>query len=93
MQAILYIGHGTRLAKGVAQCNTFIEQVKQRTPLSIQETAFLEIVEPSIEEGVKRCIEQGATKIAIIPLLLLTAHHAKLDIPKELFTNSRASID
>jgi sirohydrochlorin ferrochelatase len=83
MQAILYIGHGTRLAKGVAQCKAFIEQVKQQIPLPIQETAFLELVEPSIEEGVKRCIEQGATKIAIIPLLLLTAHHAKLDIPKE----------
>ena len=83
MQAILYIGHGTRLAQGVEQCKAFIEQVKQQIPLPIQETAFLELVEPSIEDGVKRCIEQGATKIAIIPLLLLTAHHAKLDIPKE----------
>ena len=83
MQAILYIGHGTRLAEGVAQCKTFIELVKQHIDVPIQETAFLELVEPTIEEGVNRCIEQGATKIAIIPLLLLTAHHAKLDIPQE----------
>ena len=84
MQAILYIGHGTRLKEGVLQCVEFIRTVKQSLQLPIQEIAFLEIVEPTIEVGVKRCVERGATSIAIMPLLLLTAHHAKLDIPQEL---------
>lgn len=84
MQAILYIGHGTRLSKGVLQCVEFIRTVKQSVKVPIQEIAFLEIVEPTIEVGVQRCVERGATSIAIMPLLLLTAHHAKLDIPQEL---------
>lgn len=84
MQAVLYIGHGTRLAKGVTQCIEFIESVKRLVRVPIQEIAFLEIVEPSIEIGVRRCVERGATSIAIMPLLLLTAQHAKVDIPQEL---------
>lgn len=84
MQAILYIGHGTRLQAGVLQCIEFIRTVKQSVDVPIQEIAFLEIVEPTIEVGVKRCVERGATSIAVMPLLLLTAHHAKLDIPQEL---------
>jgi len=84
MQAILYIGHGTRHSKGVLQCVEFIRKVKQRVKVPIQEIAFLEIVEPTIEVGVRRCVERGATSIAIMPLLLLTAHHANLDIPQEL---------
>lgn len=84
MQALLYIGHGTRLQAGVEQCLTFIEQVQRQIHVPIQETAFLELVNPTIEEGVRRCVEQGTTKIAIVPLLLLTAHHARQDIPQEI---------
>ena len=84
MQAILYIGHGTRLQKGVEEAIQFIEETKKFIQVPIQETAFLELVEPSIIEGVKKCIERGATDIAIIPILLLEAQHAKVDIPEEI---------
>jgi len=86
MQAILYIGHGTRYIKGVAETYDFIQSVKSSVKVPIQEVAFLEIVTPSIEQGVRRCIELGATKIALVPLLLLTAQHAKVDIPEQLET-------
>lgn len=84
MQAILYIGHGTRLKQGVGEALQFIEAVKQQIPIEIQEIAFLELVEPDIVQGVGRCVAQGATTIAIVPLLLLTAQHAKEDIPLEI---------
>lgn len=50
----------------------------------IQEYSFLELSEPSIEEGFRNCIEKGATTVHIIPVLLLTAAHAKKDIPEVL---------
>lgn len=84
MDAILYIGHGTRYKKGITETYDFIQSVKSSVKVSIQEVAFLEIVNPSIEQGVRRCVELGATNIAIVPLLLLTAQHAKIDIPEEL---------
>ena len=35
-------------------------------------------------QGFERCVKKGATKIIAIPILLLTAAHAKIDIPNEL---------
>lgn len=84
MQAILYVGHGTRVRQGVEEAIQFIEQIEHEVNVEIQEIAFLELVEPDIVQGIKNCVERGATKIAIVPLLLLTAQHAKEDIPAEV---------
>ena len=35
-------------------------------------------------EGIAKCVERGATKIAVVPILLLTANHANEDIPFEI---------
>ena len=84
MEAVLYVAHGTRVQKGIDEAVRFIEAVKQTVAAPIQEICFLELAAPSIVEGVKRCVTQGATHIAVVPILLLTANHAKEDIPEEL---------
>lgn len=84
MEAVLYIGHGTRVSQGVQEALDFIERGKRGVHASIQEVCFLELVEPDIIEGVRRCVEKGATVISVVPILLLTAMHAKSDIPDEL---------
>ncbi|MER2000443.1 MAG: sirohydrochlorin chelatase [Lysinibacillus sp.] len=84
MQAVLYVGHGTRLKKGVDEAVHFLQQTMQKIDIPIQEIAFLELVEPDIVEGVASCVAKGATTIAIVPILLLKAQHAKEDIPLEI---------
>ena len=85
MQAILYIGHGSRVQEGNDELSAFVEKAKAKHPqISIQECCFLELAEPTIAEGVEACIRQGATHIAVVPVLLLTAMHAKVDIPREI---------
>ncbi|WP_026674977.1 sirohydrochlorin chelatase [Alkalihalobacterium bogoriense] len=84
MQAVLYIGHGTRIKEGVSQFELFIRKVKEVVDVPVQHHSFIELADPSIEEGIKACVEQGATSIAIVPVLLLAAGHAKLDIPEEI---------
>ncbi|GAE24829.1 sirohydrochlorin ferrochelatase [Halalkalibacter wakoensis JCM 9140] len=85
MQAILYVGHGSRVQAGNEELLSFVTKAKEQHPnIEIQECCFLELAEPTIEEGVQACINQGATKIAVVPLLLLTAMHAKVDIPDEI---------
>jgi sirohydrochlorin ferrochelatase len=83
-QAVLYICHGSRVPKARTEAIHFINKVMPKVHASIQEVSFLELAEPSIEVSFSRCVEQGATHIAVVPLLLLTASHAKRDIPKEL---------
>jgi len=84
MKAILYIGHGTRSKKGAEEARVFIEKVIGRIDVLIQEISFLELSEPLIEEGFKRCVERGATEINVVPLFLLAAGHIKQDIPLAL---------
>lgn len=84
MRAILYVGHGTRLKKGVDEAKRFLEKTKTFVETEIQETAFLELVEPNIIEGIANCVQKGATHISVVPILLLTAQHANKDIPAEI---------
>lgn len=82
MQAVIYIAHGTRVQEGIEEAKAFVERAKKSISIPIQEICFLELVNPSIEQTIEHCIEKGATQIALIPILLLTANHAKKDIPE-----------
>jgi len=84
MKAVLYIGHGTRSKKGADEARAFISRVSARVDVPIQEISFLELTEPSIEEGFARCMEKGATEVTVVPLFLLAAGHIKQDIPSVL---------
>jgi sirohydrochlorin ferrochelatase len=84
MNAVIYICHGSRVSAGREQAAAFIRECMKRIEMPIQEYCFLELAEPTIEEAFRRCVNKGATKIAVIPVLLLTAAHAKKDIPKEM---------
>jgi len=84
VNAILYICHGSRVKEASDQATSFVQQVMRKMDVPIQELAFLELSQPSISEGFERCVMKGATKIIVVPVLLLTAAHAKKDIPEEL---------
>ncbi|MGE6631340.1 sirohydrochlorin chelatase [Bacillus sp. NPDC077027] len=83
-QAVLYVGHGSRVKQAQDKAISFMRSCMPHIDAEIQEICFLELTEPSIEEGFAACVRQGATHIAIVPLLLLTAMHAKSDIPEEI---------
>jgi sirohydrochlorin ferrochelatase len=84
MQAVLYICHGSRVKEACEQARFFVSQAMADIDVPIQEVCFLELAEPSIEAGLRVCVERGATRVAAVPILLLTAAHAKEDIPNEL---------
>lgn len=84
MQAILYVAHGSRVKAGVEQAKIFLKSVQQEIEIPIQEICFLELATPTIADGIASCINRGATAIAIVPILLLAAQHAKHDIPSEI---------
>ncbi|RFU62892.1 sirohydrochlorin chelatase [Peribacillus glennii] len=84
MDAILYICHGSRVKKACDEAVSFIKACMEENQAPIQEYCFLELAEPTIEEAYRRCVQRGATRIIVVPVLLLTAVHAKEDIPNEL---------
>ncbi|AZB42876.1 sirohydrochlorin chelatase [Bacillus sp. FJAT-42376] len=83
-KAVLYICHGSRVKKAREEALEFISKSKRSVDAPIQEICFLELAEPDIKTGFETCVAKGADSIAVIPVLLLTAAHAKSDIPEEL---------
>ncbi|HFJ9476590.1 cobalamin biosynthesis protein CbiX [Bacillus thuringiensis] len=84
MKAVLYICHGSRLKTAKEEAIQFITSCMSRIEANIQEVCFLELANPSIEDGFRTCVKRGATEIISIPVFLLVAGHVKKDIPFEL---------
>lgn len=57
-----------------------VEQNAVVEPLLI-ETCFLEFEPPTIAQGIHTCVAKGATRIDVIPIILLPAGHSKIHIP------------
>lgn len=84
MRAVIYICHGSRVPAAREQAVSFIKEFMKHRAAPIQEYCFLELADPTIKEAFTSCMNKGATRIAVVPVLLLSAAHAKKDIPNEL---------
>ncbi|MFE4105614.1 sirohydrochlorin chelatase [Almyronema epifaneia] len=81
---LLLIGHGSRDAEGRQRVLDFAaayQALDQSRPVI---PCFLELTEPTIQDGVDRCVEQGFTDISVLPVLLFAARHNKFDVTNEL---------
>jgi sirohydrochlorin cobaltochelatase len=86
MEAILLVGHGSRDPEGNAELLEFVEKVRERAPGLRIEACFLELTKPTIQDGISKCVSMGASKIVLVPVILLAAGHAKIHIPAEIDT-------
>ncbi|CAM3139079.1 sirohydrochlorin chelatase [Sporolactobacillus spathodeae] len=84
MQAVLYISHGSRVKESVAEADAFLRCCMKGIASPIQQICYLELVQPDIHKGIDTCVRLGATQVIVQPLLLLSAGHAKRDIPREI---------
>lgn len=82
MKGVLYVSHGSRIAEATEEAITFINSVQETVDVSLQEICFLELSKPTIEEATISLINQGASEIYVIPVLLLSAGHYYKDIPE-----------
>ncbi|WP_199615778.1 sirohydrochlorin chelatase [Paenibacillus alkalitolerans] len=84
MEAILLVGHGSRDAEGNEELLQFARNVSRRVPDVHVETCFLEFAKPTVQQGIDRCVEAGAARIVLVPIILFAAGHAKIHIPMEI---------
>jgi sirohydrochlorin ferrochelatase len=86
MKFLLLIAHGSRRQNA----NEEIRQLAQRVAALESNdydgvvTAFLELAEPDIQQGIARCVEQGADSIVVVPYFLASGNHVNKDIPAEI---------
>jgi sirohydrochlorin cobaltochelatase len=84
MEAILLVGHGSRDPEGNEELLRFADSVREKSPEFVIETCFLEFATPNIAQGITNCVEQGARRVVLVPIILFAAGHAKIHIPVEI---------
>lgn len=81
---LLLIGHGSRDADGRQGLLDFAAAYQTFDTSRPVIPCFLELTEPSIQQGVDQCVEQGYSELSALPILLFAARHNKFDVTNEL---------
>src|SRR5438132_11262784 len=78
--ALLLIAHGSREAEANADLCRLAVEMRNRGRYGIVEASFLELAEPDILEGARRCVAQGAEAVILLPYFLSAGVHVIRDL-------------
>lgn len=84
MKALLIVAHGSRREESNVEVRKIATQLRQCSTdqYHIVRAAFLELADPLIPEGIKQCIDDGATSVIVLPYFLNSGRHVVEDIPR-----------
>ncbi|WP_128377901.1 sirohydrochlorin chelatase [Streptomyces cavernae] len=82
--ALLIAGHGTRDDAGAEAFRSFVRELGRRHPELPVAGGFIELSPPPLGDAVTELVERGVRRFAAVPLMLVSAGHAKGDIPAAL---------
>lgn len=77
--ALLLIAHGSRHPAANDDLHHVAEELRCRGH-GIVVAAFLELAEPSIDDGGRQCVERGASRIVLVPYFLSPGVHVRRDL-------------
>ena len=86
MPSLLIIAHGSRRAASNDEVRQLAEAVRAQPGQTYDhvETAFLELAEPSIPDGLAALAAKGATDVVAFPYFLAAGTHVAQDIPEAI---------
>jgi sirohydrochlorin ferrochelatase len=87
--ALLLIAHGSRRPDANADLDHLVGQLRDRGRFPVVEASFLELAEPTVEQGAARCVAQGAGRIVLLPYFLSAGVHVRRDLAALRDTLSR----
>ena len=82
MTGIAIFGHGSSVETANQGVRDFTAQLGRRGEFPLIEPPFLELGQPDLPEAVRRLVDQGATRIIVIPYFLTVGIHLKRDLPR-----------
>ena len=80
--AVLLIAHGSRRQEANDDLLRLADAVRKRDRYQTVEVSYLEIASPTILESARRCIEQGACRILMLPYFLSAGAHVVDDLKR-----------
>jgi sirohydrochlorin ferrochelatase len=78
--ALLLIAHGSRRPDANAELERVAEAFRARGRYPIVQVSYLELADPSIDDGAARCILRGATDVILLPYFLSPGKHVVEDL-------------
>lgn len=79
--ALVALAHGSKDPRSAATVHDLCAQVSSMRPDLRVEAAFLDHCRPSADGVVDRLVADGYDEIVVVPLLLTSAFHARVDVP------------
>jgi len=80
--AVILFAHGARDERWAAPFARILSKVHAAAPGLLVELAYLEHLEPSLEQAARRLAKLGATTIRVVPLFLGRGGHLRVDVPR-----------
>lgn len=83
MKALLLIAHGSRRKQSNNEVFALADKLRDHCAeqYGIIQAGFLELEAPLIPEAIKKCVDNGAGSIVILPYFLNSGRHVTEDIP------------
>lgn len=85
-KALLVVAHGSRREASNDEVRALSELIAQQAgnDYDMVRTAFLELAEPLIPDGIEQCIQAGVDEVVVMPYFLSAGRHVAKDIPEEV---------
>jgi sirohydrochlorin cobaltochelatase len=82
--ALLIAAHGSRDEAGVEEFRALAGAWRNLRPDRLQAEGFLEFVQPTIGQAIDDLVARGASRVVVVPAMLMAAGHVKNDVPSEV---------
>ena len=82
--AIVLFAHGARDPEWAEPFRRIAARLRKTRPQLQIQLAFLELMQPSLDEAVASLAIDGVTRITLVPLFLAQGGHLKQDLPRLL---------
>jgi sirohydrochlorin cobaltochelatase len=84
MQGIVLFAHGARDREWARPFEEILRRVRTSHPEYPIALAFLELMEPTLEQAIASLAGEGASGITVFPLFMAQGGHLKEDVPRIL---------
>lgn len=81
MKALILFGHGARDSRWREPFDRLASLWKAQNPDALAELAFLELMQPSLEDAITSLVAAGATEVVVVPVFFGQGGHLRNDFP------------
>ena len=84
MRGLVVLAHGSKVEETNNILLKILEEVTEKVKYDLVEGAYLQLMDPSLEDAIKSLYEKGCKDIVVFPFFLFDGNHIREDIPAEI---------